>query len=123
MDEEVLIPIFMFLSTAFVFFSWFYFRHRSRMETQQTIRMALEKGSELSPEFMKQLGEPPQPKDRDLRRGLIWFAISIGLVLIGFAVGMQDPDALSGLLAGAALPFTIGSAYMIMFRFGGKDES
>ena len=121
--EEVLIPIFFFLSTAFAVFFWLYFRHRSRMETQQTMRMALEKGSELSPEFIKQLGEPPQARDRDLRRGLIWFAIAIGLVLIGFAVGMQDPDALSGLLAGAALPFTIGSAYLIMHRFGGKDES
>ena len=123
MDEEVLIPIFFFMSTAFVCFFWFYYRHRARMEMQQTLRMALEKGNELSPEFIKQLGEAPQPKDKDLRRSLVWYAIAFGLVLIGFAVGRQDPDALSGLLAGAALPFTIGSAYLIMYRFGAKEES
>lgn len=123
MDEEVLIPIFFFLSTAFVLFFWFYYRHRAKMEMQQTYRMALEKGTELSPEFIKQLGESPQPKDRDMRRGVIWYAIALGLVLIGFAVSMEDPHALSGLLAGAALPFTIGSGYLIMHFFGAKEES
>jgi len=120
-DEEALIPIVMFISVAVTFVFWFYFRHRSRMETQQTFRMALEKGSELSPEFIKQLGEPEPDKDRDLRRGLIWLSLAVGLVLIGFAV--PEPDALRGLLAGAALPFAIGCAYMIMYRVGTKRAS
>ena len=114
MDEEVWIPIVMFVSMAVVFVFWFYFRYRSRMEMQQTLRMALEKGSELSPEFIRQLTEPD--KNRDLRRGLIFFALALGLVLIGFAV--PEPDALRGLLAGAALPFTIGCAYIVMYRYG-----
>lgn len=120
MNEE-LIPIVMFISVAVVFVFWFYFRHRSRMEMQQTFRMALDKGTELSPEFVKQLGEPEPSKDRDMRRGLIWLSIAVGLVLIGFAI--PEPDALRGLLAGAALPFCIGCAYMIMYRYGTKQES
>jgi Na+/H+ antiporter NhaD/arsenite permease-like protein len=121
MDEEALIPIVMFISVAVTFVFWFYFRYRSRMETQQTFRMALEKGSELSPDFIKQLGEPEPDKNRDLRRSLIWLSLAVGLVLIGFAV--PEPDALRGLLAGAALPFSIGCAYMIMYRYGTKQES
>lgn len=121
MNDEMMIPIVMFISIAVVFVVWFYFRHRDRMETQRTFRLALEKGSELSPEFIKQLGEPEPSKDRDLRRSLIWFALAFGLVLIGFAV--PEPDALRGLLAGAALPFSIGCAYIIMYRYGTKKES
>lgn len=120
MNEEM-IPIVMFISVAVVFVFWFYFRHRSRMETQQTFRMALDKGSELSPEFIKHLAEPEPDKDRDLRRALIWLALAVGLVLIGFAI--PEPEAMRGLLAGAALPFCIGCAYLIMYRYGTKRES
>lgn len=118
---EELIPIVMFISMAVVIIVWLYLKYRSRVETQQTFRLALDKGTELSPEFIKQLGEPEQDKDRDMRRGLIWLSLALGLVLIGFAV--PEPEALRGLLAGAALPFCIGCAYMIMYRYGTKKES
>ena len=123
MNEEVWIPITMFVSVAVVFICLFYFRHRAKLEMQQTFRMALEKGTELTPELIKQMGEPEPPKDRDLRRGLIWLATGVGLIFIAFAVGMNDEEALGGILAGSALPFTIGCAYMIMYRFGAKKES
>lgn len=119
--EEELIPIVMFVSMAIVFVFWFYFKYRTRMEMQQTFRLALEKGSELSPEFIRQLGEPEPDRNRDLRRGLIWFALALGLVLIGVAV--PDEDALRGTMAGAALPFTIACAYMIMYRYGARKQS
>ena len=120
MNDE-LIPIVLFISTAVVFIVWLYLKHRSQVETQNTFRMALEKGSELSPEFIKQLGQPEPSKDRDLRRGLIWLSLAFGLVLIGIAV--PEPEAFRGLLAGASLPFAIGCAYMIMYRYGTKKES
>lgn len=116
-----MIPIVMFVSMAIVFVFWFYFKYRTRMEMQQTFRLALEKGSELSPEFIKQLGEPEPDRNRDLRRSLIWYALAIGLVLIGVAV--PDDDAFRGTLAGAALPFTIGCAYLIMYRYGARKQS
>ena len=121
MEEDVLIPFIVFGSFALSFIAWLYFRHKSRVETQHTFRLALEKGTELSPEFMKQLGTPEPDKDRDLRRGLIWYSLALGLVLIGFAV--PEPEALRGLLAGASMPFSIGSAFMIMYVYGKKKES
>ena len=121
MQEDVLIPFIVFGSMTLSFIALLYFKHKNRVETQQTVRLALEKGSELTPEFIKQLGTPEPDKDRDLRWGLIWYALAFGLVLIGFAV--PEPEALRGLLAGAALPFSIGSAFMIMFVYGKKKES
>ena len=75
----------------------------------------------ITPEWIKHLGEPEPSKDRDLRRGLIWLSLAVGLVLIGVAV--PEPEAFRGTLAGAALPFSIGCAYMIMYRYGTKRES
>ena len=118
MDEEALIPIVMFMMLGIVTITFFYFKARARADKQQTIRLALERGNELSPEFLQQLGEAEPPKDRDLRRGVIFLAQHMGLVLIGFAV--PEPEALRGVLAGAALPFSIGVAFLLMYWYGDK---
>jgi len=120
--QEEWIPIVMFVAMAVAFLGWIYFRYRARMEAQLTFRAAIEKGTDLGPEFIRLLGEEQQPnRIRDLRRALIWLALAAGLVLIGFAV--PEPEALSGLLAGAALPFTIGCAYLIMYAISSKQDS
>jgi hypothetical protein len=121
MDEAIVIPVTMFVSTAVVLIVWLYLKHRGRVESQHTLRMALEKGADLTPDLIKQIGEPEPDKDRDLRRGMIWMSLAVGLVLIGFAV--PEPEALRGLLAGAALPFSIGCAFMIMYVYGNKKAS
>ncbi len=119
---EELIPIAMFAAIALIFFIVLYFRQRSRADMQQTIRLALERGTELTPELISRLGAPAEPsKNRDLRLGLIWMALAIGLALCGFAVPDPTGNALRGCLAGAAFPFAIGLAYLIMWRYGSKD--
>ncbi len=120
MTEE-LIPIAMFAAIALIFFIVLYFRQRSRADMQQTIRLALERGNELTPEIINRLGDPEPSKNKDMRLGLIWMALAVGLVLCGFAVPDPSGNALRGCLAGAAFPFAIGVAYLIMWRYGTKD--
>ena len=118
MNEEM-IPIVMFIGVTIVFVAGFWFRYKARTEMQSTFRAALDKGQELSPEIIDRLGHPKAAKDKDLRIGIIWLSLAVGLVLIGFAV--PEPDALRGLLAGAAFPFSIGVAYLILHKFTDKD--
>ena len=67
---------------------FFWFRYRTRGDMQQTIRTAIDRGQELSPEIIDRLGHPKAPRDRDLRLALIWLAIAAGLGLCGwFHVG------------------------------------
>ena len=121
---EAFIPIALFIVTGVMVGLVTYFRFRSKTEMQQTIRMALEKGTELSPELIDRLGDPQPGADRDLRRGLVWLALAVGLVLCGFFVPDPSGNALRGCLAGAAFPFTIGVAFMIMWWYGkGKDQA
>jgi len=115
------IPIVALAVTGLVAVSWLYLRHRGQVETQHTFRLALEKGAELSPDLIRQLAAPEPSRDRDLRRGLVWMALAIGLSLCGLAV--PDPDALRGCLAGAAFPFSIGVAYLIMYVYGTRKSS
>ncbi len=120
---EELIPITMFAAIALIFFIVLYFRQRSRAEMQQTIRLALEKGNELTPEIISRLGEPEPSKHKDLRLSLIWLALAVGLALCGFFVPDPSGHAFRGTLAGAAFPFAIGIAYMIMWRYAARNES
>ena len=118
---EMLIPFMALLSISVVIIVWFYFRHRARMAKQDTIRMALEKGNELSPEFMDHLGEGRPDKNKDLRRGLIWCGLALGFALLG--VGVPDDEATRVMAGVAAMPFLIGCAYLAMYWISGKEES
>ncbi len=118
--EELWIPIVMFVSIAVVFSLWFYFRYKARVETQHTFRLALEKGSELTPEFIKQLGETAPSKDKDLRRGVIGLAIGLALLILGAA--LNEPDSMRPIMGSAAFPGLIGLAYLAMWRYGARKE-
>ena len=114
---EELIPITMFAGLTVIISLFFWFRYKARGELQATIRTAIDKGQELTPEIIDRLGSPQASKDKDLRNGLIWLAIAAGLALCGWAVPDPSGHALRGCLAGAAFPFMIGVAYMIMWRY------
>jgi len=123
MNEEW-IPIAMFAAIALIFFLVLYFKHRGSAEMQQTIRLALERGTELTPEIINRLGAPAEPsRNKDLRAGLIWMGLALGLALCGLAVATFSIEALYGCLAGASFPFAIGLAYLIMWRYGASDAA
>jgi hypothetical protein len=112
----------MFLSLAAVMIALFWFRWRARDGMQQTIRMALDKGHELTPEIIDRLGHPKASKYKDLRLGIIWLAIAVGLALIAVAVPDPSGHAMRGTMAGAALPFAIGLGYLVIYYVTGKGE-
>lgn len=118
---EELIPIVMFISIAVAVIAAFWFRYRARAELQHTVRSALERGVELSPELVAQLGATPQPRAKDLRLGVIWMSLAVALVLCGLAI--PEPDALRGVLAGAAFPFSIGAAYLLLWFVVSRHDS
>lgn len=119
---EELIPISMFAGLAVVISLFFWFKYRGRADLQATIRAAIEQGQELSPEIVDRIGTPRRQKDQDLRLALIWLALAAGLSLCGFFVPDPSGHALQGCLAGAAFPFCIGVAYLIMWRFASDER-
>ena len=111
------IPITMFISIAVIAGLILYFRYKTKHEVQATVRAALEKGQELSPELLDKLGDAlPSPKS-DLRRGVM--AVTLGLALIAFGYLLGEEDAQGPLMAIAAFPFLIGVAYLALHKFSG----
>lgn len=119
MSEELLaisIPIILFMILGLVTWAYFHFRYKTRARVQETIRLALEKGHELTPELLDRMVDPPPSEDRDFRRGLISIAIGVAFALLGFMV--DEPEAVKPLIGVGLFPFLVGVAYMIMWRFG-----
>ncbi len=115
---EEFIPIVMFAGLTIVFVALFWFRYRARRDMQETFRTALDRGTGADAGNHR----PPRPSRRPARTricglGVIWLALAVGLVLCGLAVPDPSGDALRGILAGAAFPFSIGIAYLILYRF------
>ena len=118
--EGLWVPIAMFAAMTVIFSFFFWFRARARSEMQQTIRSAIDKGQELTPELVESLGSAKKPsKDKDLRYSLVWFAIAFGISLFGAAIGAaEDEEPIFLIMSGiASLPFMVGLAYLIMWKF------
>jgi len=117
------VPIVMFLGLTVIVSLFFWFRFRGRSEMQQTIRTAIDKGQELTPELVESLGSPQRPvKDKDLRLALIWVAIALGISLFGFAMSSIEEDVFHIMLGISAFPFMIGLAYTIMWRYTEREQ-
>ena len=119
---ETLVPISMFAGLTIVLCLFFWFRYRMRGEMQKTIRSAIDKGQELSPEIIDRLGQPKPPKDRDLRLSLLSVARAVALVVFGFFIPEDSDEAQQVFMGIAAFPFCIGIAYAIMWRFSGHGS-
>lgn len=121
---EAMIPITMFIGMTLVISLFFYFRYRSRSELQNTIRTAIDKGQELTPDIIDRLGSPKAPKHKDLRLSLIWFAIAIGFSFLGFGIASADGDMEVFKIMGgvAGFPLMLGFAYLIMWRVAERDR-
>ncbi len=87
---------------------------RKNAERQKTLRMAIERSEDLSPEVMNALQsmqKKPKTPMNDVRAGLILMAVAGGLVLWRF----MDHGEIGGGLAGiAAVPGMIGVALLIL---------
>jgi len=118
--HEMWIPIVMFIGLTVVLSLFVWFRFRSKQEMQATIRTAIDKGQELSPELVDKLAGPKPAPNRDLRRGILSVALAISFVLFGRMIG--DEDAVGPMTGIAMFPLMIGLGFLLM-HFMARRES
>jgi hypothetical protein len=113
-----MIPIFFFAMIAAIVIVPRYFRSVERQKMAETLRAAIEKGQPLPAEVvdaMSSTGVKARPTpQRDLRIGIIWLGIGVGLGAMGLALNFEEPDATMPLIGVACFPVFIGLAFIIM---------
>src|SRR5689334_15055681 len=125
---EILIPLAFFAMIAALVIAPRYFRSLERQKMAETLRVAIEKGQPLPTEVIDAMssnvrspGLPPSPQ-RDLRTGIIWLGVGVGLAAMGAAISFEEADALYPFLGIAAFPVFIGLAFVAL-SFLNKSKS
>ncbi len=103
--------------------SWL--KSRERREVQTTVRAAIDKGQPLPPEVIevlsKDITKNLPSRTRDIRRGVMWLAVGIGIAGFGLVQDLGDRDWSenigNGMLGIAVIPATIGLAFLILSFF------
>lgn len=115
--EAVLVPIAMFAMITAIVIVPNYFKSQERQKMAETLRAAIDKGEPLPPEVISAISRdvklPPSP-GRDLRTGIIWVGVAVGIAAFGIALGFEEPDATFPLIACAAFPGFIGLAFVVL---------
>ena len=130
---EVIIPIIAILSVfgtiTAIIVGPTYFKTRERRDMQKTVRAAIDKGQPLPPEVIDALSKEAArnipSRTRDIRRGVIWLAVGVGIAafsLIKDYTGGWGDDGGNGLLGLAAIPTTVGLAYLVLSFFNKNKD-
>lgn len=93
---------------------------RVRREMQTTLRLSIEKGQPLTAEAieaMTKINKPAPTALNDLRTGVIWAAVGVGIGLLGLFIGYEAAEAYRPMMGLASIPFVIGVAYIVLSFF------
>lgn len=128
----ILIVLIVFSAITAVIFGPSYLKSREKRDIQQTVRHAIDKGQQLPADLIdamtKDVASKLPSRTRDLRRGVIWLAVGIGLAAFGLINdfsslnGGWEDNVGDGLLGIAAIPATIGLAFIVLSFFNPNKE-
>jgi hypothetical protein len=111
----IVVPVTLFLVILLGVVSTHMLRIRKQAQLHQTLRLMIEKGTDIPPELFA----PPSSVHGDLRRGLVLVGIGLSLLIL---IGMVDGFA-GGSWAVGLIPAFIGAAYLIVWRYSQRAEN
>lgn len=125
MGPEIVIPVVLFGSVVGVAWLIMFYSQKKRAEAFQTLRLAIEKGQEISPEAMAAMARLTPP-NRDLRLGIIFISIALACGALGLIIGSGEGsdmhDALRPLLGIAVFPLFLGLAFLGLHFFANDSK-
>ncbi|HEY3947491.1 DUF6249 domain-containing protein [Phenylobacterium sp.] len=121
MEAIVIIGI-IFGSITAVILVPFSLRTQERIRVQETLRAAIENGQVMPTDALENAARnvnlrPPPSSSRDLRVGIIWLGIGLGLCAFGVALSFDYPDSTTPMIALGAFPIFIGLAFVALSFF------
>ncbi|MEM9939605.1 MAG: DUF6249 domain-containing protein [Pseudomonadota bacterium] len=116
--DETLIPIFLFASIVAVIWLFSHYNYKKRATAHETLRLAVDKGQELSPELVERMSFFNDPVKSDLRRGVLLVGFGLAIISLGLLIPTDEPEAFRGMLGVSSFPIILGFAYLGLWRFG-----
>ncbi len=105
------VPVVGTICMAFILITYFILNSKNKADIQQTIREALDKGSELTPELIEKMNISRSPKVADLRRGIVLIALGIAAMLAGSISGDTEE-----MMAIGMFPLLLGAGFLTVWK-------
>ncbi|HEX5005943.1 MAG TPA: DUF6249 domain-containing protein [Hyphomonadaceae bacterium] len=125
MDVEILIPISLFLTVFGIIWLFQHFAMKKRLEAFQTLRFAMEKGQNITPETLEAMARLSSPI-ADLRRGIVFVAIALGFAafatIIAWDATGEMIEVRRALYGVATFPLFIGLAFLGLHFFANESR-
>ncbi|MEM7638065.1 MAG: DUF6249 domain-containing protein [Pseudomonadota bacterium] len=115
--DDILVPIFLFAAIVAIIWLFSHYNYKKRLTAHETLRLAVEKGQEVSPELVERMSYLNDPVKSDLRRGVLLIAFGIAFMVLGAIVPHDEPEAVRGILGVSSFPVVLGLAYLGLWRF------
>lgn len=130
--QAVAIVLIIFSAIVAVIVGPGYLKSRERKAMQETVRHAIDKGQSLPAELIdvmtREVANKLPSRTRDIRQGIIWLAVGIGIAAFGMITGnsfgndWHGNDFDTGLLGISAIPTTIGLAFIALSFFNKNKD-
>ena len=114
---EAFIPIALFAAIVAIIWLFSHYNYKKRLTAHETLRLAVEKGQEVSPELVERMSYLNDPVKSDLRRGVLLIAFGIAFMVLGAIIPHDEPEAVRGILGVSSFPVILGLAYLGLWRF------
>lgn len=121
MGPEIVVPVAVFGTILAIVWAALHYSAKKRIEAYATVRVAIEKGQQVTPEAMEAMTRLAHPL-ADLRRGIILIAVTFAIVGFAMVIGTEEEEALRPLLAIAIFPLTVGLAYIGLHYFANDKK-
>ena len=115
--EEALIPIFLFAAVVASLWLFSHYNFKKRLTAHETLRLAVEKGQEVSPELVERMSYLNDPVKSDLRRGILLIAFGLAFIVLGAIMPHDEPEAMRGIIGVSSFPVILGIAYLGLWKF------
>lgn len=109
--SAIWVPVVGTISGTIILVVYFILNSKNKADIQQTIRDALDKGSELTPELIEKMNISRSPKVADLRRGIVLIALAIATLLAGWMSGDFDVAGPIGMF-----PLLLGAGFLTVWK-------
>ena len=115
--EDVFIPITLFGAIVAIIWLYSHYNFKKRLTAHESLRLAIEKGQEVSPELVERMSYLNDPVKSDLRRGILLIAFGVAFIILGMIVPHDEPEGMRGIIGVSSFPVVRGLAYLGLWRF------
>lgn len=120
MDEDIIVPVVLFLVIGASIIAFMLYRHRNFLAAQDSLRKLVDSNQALTPELIQSVGIKAPSPFADLRRGILFIAFAVAMTVFGQL--LPDDEAPQVFLGLSAFPFFLGIGFFIAHHLGKKER-